>query len=203
MNYYSQFGEDRILEEYFGKDYKGGCIDVGASNGVSINNTKHFEENGWHCLCIEPVPTFYDQLKINRSNTLNYAVSPIDGKLDFTIVYLNGEPGEACSSLIVDETLIQNFKNMGFVVTLEKITVESRTLDYCVENFYKHNKIDFISIDTEGTELDVLKSFSIEKWNPTLFVIENNFNDPDIEIYLNLFGYKKIRRLEVNDFYIK
>jgi hypothetical protein len=49
--------------------------------------------------------------------------------------------------------------------------------------------------------LDVLKGFDIPKWNVKMFCIENNFNDPEIEQYLAMFGYRKVRRHEVNDFY--
>ena len=203
MTYYSQFGEDKIIESYFEKGYIGGCIDVGAADGVHINNTKYFEELGWYCLCIEPIPEFYEKLKNSRLNAINYAVSPINDKLDFNIIYVNGQTGEAGSALNVDEKLIQHLKNMGYSITSETISVESRTLDYCIENYYKHNKIDFISIDTEGTELEVLKSFSIEKWNPKLIVVENNWEDPEIENYLRQFGYKKDKRLQINEFYIK
>jgi len=59
-----------------------------------------------------------------------------------------------------------------------------------------------LSIDTEGTEIEVLKGFDIKKWKPKLLVIENNFNDPEIEKYLSTFGYIKNKRIEVNDFYI-
>lgn len=51
--------------------------------------------------------------------------------------------------------------------------------------------IDFISIDTENTELDVLKGIDINKYNIKLFVIENNYNELKCEMYLNPYGYKK------------
>ena len=54
---------------------------------------------------------------------------------------------------------------MGFNITTEDIKVSTRTLDYCIENYYKYDKIDFLDIDTEGTELDVLKGFDINRWN--------------------------------------
>ena len=63
--------------------------------------------------------------------------------------------------------------------------------------------IDFISIDTENTELNVLKGLDLDKYNVKLLVIENNFNEPMIEEYLTKFNYIKIKRLVVNDFYIK
>jgi len=202
-NYYGQFGEDKIIEEYFEKDYIGGCIDIGASNGITINNTKRFEEKGWYCLCVEPNPRYYNELEKNRLHTINYAISDIIGDLKFSVVSLGNNYEDAGSSLKIDHRLLKLFIKYDWHITIKPILVHSITLDYCIEHFYKYDTIDFISIDTEGTELDVLKGFSIEKWNPKLLIVENNFNDSDIEIYLNSFGYKKDKRLEVNDFYIK
>jgi FkbM family methyltransferase len=199
VKYYSQFGEDKIIESYFDSKYIGGCIDIGASNGVLINNTKHFEELGWYCLCIEPNPRYTKELKLNRLNIVECAISDIEGNSIFNVVDLGNNCEDAISALKIDERLLNKFN----YVSITPINVSVMTLDNCLKTFYKYNKIDFISIDTEGTELDVLKSFSIEKWNPKLFVIENNFNDPDIEVYLDQFGYKKDRKLEVNEFYIK
>ena len=64
-------------------------------------------------------------------------------------------------------------------------------------------EIDFISIDTEGTELDVLKGLSLDKWDVTLLVIENNYNDSDISAYMSKHGYFKDARWKHNDFYRK
>jgi hypothetical protein len=76
-------------------------------------------------------------------------------------------------------------------------------LDWCIENHFRHPIIDFITIDTEGTELDVLKSFDVNKYNIKLLVVENNFNDPYVENYLADKMWVKDKRIEVNDFYIR
>lgn len=203
MNYHGQFGEEKIIEQYFDKNYIGSCLDIGASDGININNTKYFEDKGWYCLCVEPNPRYFKELEINRKNAINCAIANTMGDLKFTVVSLGNNCEDAGSSLKVDLRLLNKFMEYNWHISTKPILVSAITLDYCLENFYESKKIDFISIDTEGTELDVLKGFSIEKWNPKLFVIENNFNDPDIEIYLRLFGYTKVNRLEVNDFYLK
>ena len=64
-------------------------------------------------------------------------------------------------------------------------------------------KIDFISVDTEGTELEVMEGLDLHKYDVKLLVIENNYNDISIEKYMNSQGYKKDQRYKVNDFYIK
>ena len=62
--------------------------------------------------------------------------------------------------------------------------------------------IDFISIDTENTEIDVLKGINFNNYNVNFLIIENNFNENIIENYLKTQNFKKIHRLSVNDFYV-
>lgn len=77
-----------------------------------------------------------------------------------------------------------------------------KTLDTILGEANLFNYIDYVSIDTEGTELDVLKGFDLVKWKPKVLLIENNYEDMEIEEYLKLFGYKKTLRHHVNDFYL-
>lgn len=211
--FYAQFDTDKIIyEEYFPKDYIGTCIEVGAVDGVESSNTLFFERRGWECLCIEPQPGpgYFASLKKNRKNALNYAISSIDiDEIEFTVVHAKADwtggfrPWNGMSGLSVDERLIKQHEAGGFELKREKILVEARRLDWCIEKHFNHPKIDFISIDTEGSELDVLHSFDVNKYNTRLLVIENNYNDPEVENYLKPFGWKKDRRVEINDFYVK
>jgi FkbM family methyltransferase len=198
---YAQFGEDDIIAQYFPQGYIGSCIDVGAANGVAGNNSYLFEERKWNTLCVEANPTLYAQCKVARTNTANYAVSNYnkDGEL-FTIYHLHNGNEEAVSSLKADKRLINDHASL--IKNTIEISVNVRTLDSIIEETSLFKTIDFVSIDTEGTELDVLKGFDINKWKPRLFVIENNYNNNEIEQYLNNFSYKKDKRNAVNDFYL-
>lgn len=204
MNYYGQFGTDRIIEEYFPNKLNGNCIEVGAVDGEFGSNTLHFEELGWKALCIEPVPSNFDKLKSKRKLSLNFAITTenIDN-LEFTEVTLSDNNKSAISGLKIDEKLFKLHQDYGLSPTKQVINISGRRLDWCIENFFNYETIDFISIDTEGTELDVLKSFDVNKYNTKLLVIENNWNDPEIEQYLNERGWRKDKRIEINDFYIR
>jgi FkbM family methyltransferase len=206
QKFYGQFNPpvDKIIRDYFADKEYGVCIEVGAVDGIEYSNSYHFELSGWDTLCIEPIPIYYEKLSKNRKRSLNYAISSenIDN-VDFTSVVLNNDSRTAISGIYVDDRLFKQIKNLGYNPIKEKIKVSSRRLDWCIENYFNFETIDFISIDTEGTELDVLKSFDVNKYNIKLLVIENNFNDSDIENYLNSKGWFKDKRVEVNDFYIK
>jgi FkbM family methyltransferase len=201
--FYGQFDTDKIIKNYFLDKPIGNCIEVGACDGIMGSNTFHFELNGWNCLCIEPIPAYYTQLKNNRQNTLNLAVSNSENDSEeFNLVSM-GPNLSAMSGLELDNRLLEQHKQMGYHPEVEKIFVKTKKLEWCIENHFNHETIDFISIDTEGTELDVLKSFDVNKYNIKLLVIENNFNESEIEEYLKSKGWIKNKRIEVNDFYIK
>ena len=147
MNRYSQFGEEEIIQNYFPKDYIGSCIDIGASNGILINNTKLFEELGWYCLCVEPNPHYFKELQANRLHAVECAISDNETITTFNVVNLGGDCEDAISSLEIDEKLLTQFKG-NYDVRVYPITIKVMTLDNCIKEFYKNDKIDFISIDT-------------------------------------------------------
>lgn len=200
--YYGQAHTDAHIEQYFPKGYKGICIDVGANEPIIGNNTYVFELNGWDVYSIEPNPKCVESLKRHRSKVFSFAASNEDkNEVTFTICTLphDGNQG-AISSLVVDQKLLHDHKQYNPV--LSEITVETKTLNTFIEE-NGITQIDFISIDTEGTELDVLKGLDLDKHSPKLLVIENNYETPDITEYLQNFGYIKDKRVFVNDFYIK
>lgn len=214
MKFYGQFDTDKIIfERYFPNlSYTGNCIEVGAVDGIELSNTLVFEQMGWDCLCIEPQPglQFFDSLVKNRKNAINYAISSEEkDDAEFTIVYLkfpNTNEFIQCSGisgLQVDNSLLQRYIDFGCEAKKQTIPVKTKTLKWCIENHFNQNTIDFISIDVEGSELDVLQSFDINAYNTKLMIIENNNNESTIENYMRERGWRKDMRIEVNDFYVK
>jgi hypothetical protein len=67
----------------------------------------------------------------------------------------------------------------------------------------KITEIDYLSIDTEGSELAILKSFDLKRFNVKALSVENNRNAPQIPEYMQSAGYRRIVRLGVDDIYAK
>lgn len=199
--FFGQFETDKYIKKYFPDNYTGSCIEVGAAHGVASSNTLYFEKKGWRCLCIEPNPNLYKQLVKNRKFCVNYAVSDINkDDVYFHIFVLPNKDETAISSLSFDSRLLESHQ----IINDYRIKVKVRTLDYILEETkFFDGKLDFISIDTEGTELDVIKGLNLEKYRPKLLVVENNFNDRDIENYLKDFKYVLDFRHVINDFYLR
>ncbi len=198
---YSQFGEEIIIQSHFPLNYKGNCIEIGLGYGDRGSTTLFFEKNGWTCLGIEANPKLAQYSSQFRQNVINCAVGCENLPLvQFNILQLDYENESAVSSLKIDPRLYEEHKHM---IHLERtVDIELKTLDIILGETNLFDYIDFISIDTEGTELDVLKGFDLNKWKPKLLVIENNYEDKDVEEYLKHFGYSKSLRHEVNDYYI-
>ena len=199
--FYGQHQEDAFIKQMFPNKPNGVCIEVGAYDGISLSNTKHFEEIGWRSLCIEPIPSAFDKCKTIRKECYQCCISDKDKEdNEFTIFHLNDNLC-AISSLEPDQRLIESHSHL--ITNTTKINVKVRSLNSLLEELNFPKNIDFISVDTENTELDVLKGIDLNVYNVALFVIENNYNEPFCEDYLSQYGYTKIKRIAVNDFYLK
>jgi FkbM family methyltransferase len=201
MSYYGQHGEDVYIKNLFPEKTNGICVEVGAYDGISFSNTLHFENLGWRALCIEPIQSAFDKCKTIRKESYQCCISDNDyDNKNFTIFHLNDNLC-AISSLEPDQRLIESHKHMITNITNESVGIRSLNSLFKELNFPK--EIDFISVDTENTELDVLKGIDLNVYNVKLFVVENNFDEPFCEKYLLQYGYEKINRIAVNDFFMK
>jgi len=199
--FYGQHGEDIYIKSLFPKDFVGTCIEVGAYDGKSLSNTYHFEELGWKCLCIEPISSAFEVCKSIRKQAVKCCISDKDSEdKEFTIFHLHDNLC-AISSLEPDMRLIQSHAHLITNKTSEMVNV--RSLTSLMDELEFPRSIDFVSIDTENTELDVLKGIDFSKYSIKLLVIENNYDEPFCEDYLRKFGYTKINRIAVNDFFLK
>lgn len=198
---YSQFGDDDYLLTLFDTSFKGTCIEVGSAQPIYGNNTYLLEQQGWTVYCIEPNPKLIERLKPLRQRVFQFAIGRENlDNVDFTICTLHDGNQEAISSLKVDKKLLENHSQ--YSPTLNNIKVNLRSLKTFIEENNIPN-VDLISIDTEGTELDVLIGLDLVKYRPKVFVIENNFEDRILRYYMSSYGYRHVRRMGVNDFFVK
>jgi FkbM family methyltransferase len=195
---------DQVIDSYFDPSVVGTMLDVGASHPIEDSVSYHFEMNGWTVIMIEANPFWIPMLNEQRSGkALHYAASDenIDAA-DFLIAYLHNRVSGAISSLQVDERLVQKYSSM--ISETELIKVSARTLDWILEQEASELKrIDVVSLDIEGGELAALHGFDVQRWRPSLFVIENNFQDQAVRGFLAEYGYRLDQRVGVTDFFIQ
>jgi len=206
MNYYSQFQQDEWLYNHFYKNKIDGVfLEIGADDGIDKSNTKFFEDLGWSGLCIEPSPNRFSKLVNNRKCICeNIAIFDKKGEIDF--LDISGW-GKGLSGIVesYDEQHVrriawelENPENKGH----NTIKVNTDTLNNILEKYEIYN-IDFCTIDTEGSEYEILKDFDFDRFNIDIIIVENNYGSNNVKDLLESKGYEHISKIEIDDVYKK
>ncbi len=186
---YSQDNQDFIIYEKFFKNKKDGFFcDIGGNHPLKLNNTRYFEEQGWRGIAFEPLSHMTKLWEEHRRAKLfPFALSDKEAEVIFTVV--KDSTGWEDMLSFVKET-----RDVEYDYETEDIKVQTKVFKDTIE---KENitHIDFLSLDVEGHELNVLKGIDFSKVRINVLTIENN---PPCCI---LYGDKNIRKLMFsNDF---
>lgn len=162
---YAQNYEDVLLGRLFTGADDGFYIDVGASDPVHHSVTRHFYDRGWRGINIEPIPEMYHALCEHRPRdvNLNLAVSDRDGLLTFYQA-----PGvfswSASKDLLVE----------AFGATREELVAREILVSTLARVCERHadGPIDFLKIDAEGHEAEVIRGADWDRWRPRAVVVE-------------------------------
>jgi len=163
---YAQNFEDVMLERIYKEQSTGFYIDVGAWDDVTDSVTKHFYEKGWHGINVEPVPIYFTKHQQSRMRDINLNIALLDKPGTITLYAI---PGTGLSTF--DANHAEDHKARGFQV--EERQVEVRTLEAICDEYVKDTPIDFLKVDTEGTELQVLQGGNWTRFRPRVLVIES------------------------------
>lgn len=182
---YSQEGEDVVLaycfKEKLTSGYKGFYVDIGACHPIRFSNTKYFSDLGWQGINVDATPHSMKIFNKLRSADINVemGISNKNGELTY---YIFNEPAVNC----FDEKVAIERMQQGWKL-LEKKTIKTCTLNALLDKYLPvDKKIDFIDIDVEGFEEQILKAFDFEKYAPSYFLIEAlDFFNKDIIEYKN------------------
>jgi FkbM family methyltransferase len=157
---YAQNFEDVILARVFRGRNKGFYVDVGAGDPTHLSVTKWFYDQGWSGINLEPNSKLYERLVAARPRdcTLNIGASDAKGTLEFT----ETDYAELSTFLDAGETELRGAKRLVNVASLNDI----------LEKHGKSRTIDFIKVDVEGWELQVLRGLNLRRYRPTIFVVE-------------------------------
>ncbi len=204
--YKSQLGQDKLIDELCNFKENGVFIDVGANDGLCISNTVFFEKNRkWKGLCIEPLPFRYSELVKNRScNTFNGVCSNIDKK-DVSFMKITGHC-ELLSGILefYDQKHLDRIKSEmeQFGGTSEIIKLPSLCLSTLFDK-YKYKTIDYLSVDTEGSEFEVLQGIDFKRHSIKYITVESNYNDSRIDVLLKENGFKCIAMIGGGEYVYK
>jgi len=190
-SFYSQCGQDQWVHQYFQGKTNGVFVDVGAHDGVTFSNTYHFEKDlQWTGICIEANPKVYTDLVRNRKClNLNCCVSNIGGtSVDFLQLSGYTEMLSGIVSTYDQRHLARIDRELAYHGGTKKVLqIPQRTLgEICEEHGI--TSIDYLSIDTEGCEYQIIQGLNLSQIQVELIDVENNYPDTFIVIDSHLKG---------------
>jgi len=203
----AQFNTDTVIASYFNDGELLYGLDIGAVDGIFINNTFLLEkEKNAEILCVEANPYYFESLKKNRKNVMSLAVGAENkDNVDFFVVKVEDHNNlSSVSSLKIDKNLLDSHKN-DYKVSEWTEKVNVRTMDFILSQ-WNPPKLDLVSIDVEGFELEILRAWNtLTYYSPKLMVIEANDDnhEKDIKDFMLSNGYLLSRKIEVNLFFTK
>lgn len=160
---FAQNFEDVILNRAFTNKKQGFFLDIGAQHPVIDSVSRHFILNGWNGILVEPVPAYAILLKEEYPHIS--VLQKYVGKKGKREMYIVADTGLSTS----DELLAQAYKNSGLNISNE--ICEGMTLDEIFE-FIGEVDIDWMKIDAENSEVEILNSWKSENVKPTIVVLE-------------------------------
>lgn len=172
--FYAQEGEDIILKHIFAEVKKGFYVDVGAHKPIQYSTTYMLYQKGWQGINIDPMPGVKQQFNKMRHRDINLEMG------------ISNEPGEK-EFYIFNEDAINTFdkeialgRNQELGYTLVRVErIKTDTLLNILNQYADNKEIDYLNIDVEGHELDVLQQNDWGKYRPKVIsveIIKNNLN---------------------------
>ena len=192
----SQLYQDIFALLMVGKNYDKTFLEFGATDGLELSNTYLLENNcGWTGVLCEPSPQWHDILKKNRPNT-KIVTECIWNKSNQKLRFFVSDVGVLST--------LEEFKESDKLsipgntkLRIEKgnlVTVNTISLNELIEKEFNGKSPSYISIDTEGSEYEILKAFDFKKYDPVCFTIEHNFTNlqKDIDEIMKNHNYLRI-----------
>ena len=192
---HSQLFQDLFVLFKLGNKRKGRFLEFGATNGKELSNSYLLEKNfEWEGVLAEPSPQWEKSLKENRPRTkiINECIYSESGTMIDFFVSKKGvlstinEFRESDIESIPGNTKARNEE--GYLVKVPTISLN----DVFIKHF-NGEKIDYMSVDTEGSELLILSKFNFEKYGPKVVTVEHNFTSAQKNLD-NLFKENNYKR---------
>ena len=180
-----------LVREFFRDTPQGFFVEVGANDPKKDSQSFHLEEAGWTGILVEPLPELADELRrVRKAKVFEVACSSPDRAGEIMTLHVAGpfssfDPHLAVTGMRADRT----------------VDVKVDTLDHVLaEGGAK--RIDLMSVDVEGHELEVLSGFDFARWQPRLILLEDHVSSLDKHRFMLRSGYRLMRRTGLNGWYV-
>jgi len=200
---FSQANQDLFVlyfTHYAGK--KGFYVEIGAGDGVKLSNTYLLEKADWQGIIVDPVNYNSENIKLRKCIKDKRAVYSRSGlKLPFFV----GESFPTSADQMENFSgILEHIRDNVKTLPNKIINVETVSLNDLLEQYNAPNKIDYISIDTEGSEFEIIKYFDFNKYDVEIFTIEHNGASfrKDVIKLLNEKEYFRLPNIEQGGFIV-
>ena len=204
----SQLGQDRLVDEYLQGRRNGVFVDIGAYDGVTFSNTLMLEsERGWTGICIEPLPDIFAELWKNRRCICVHAClgNREEEGVEFLAVQSDAARARMLSGVLSEydprhlnrvDVELNEFGGTKSVISVPMRHLHSLLHEHGIGH------VDYLSIDTEGSELLILRSTILSAIGNPCITVENNYDDPCIDAVLRNQGYRLHTTIAWDRFYV-
>nr|WP_246836386.1 FkbM family methyltransferase [Leptospira yasudae] len=200
---YSQEGEDMILREIFQGKTEGFYVDIGAYDPIRFSNTNYFYQLGWKGINVEPSPDGIERFNLYRKNdiNLNAGISREAGKLKYYVF-------EEAALNTFDSKRVEYLEMNSSYRHQSSVDIPVYSLASILSKYCPGQKIDFMNIDVEWHEMEVLQSNDWDQFRPKVLLIEILDFDLDllstnrVHNFLKGIGYKFECKTPRTSFYL-
>jgi FkbM family methyltransferase len=185
--------EKQLVWEFFGRKGDGFFVEVGANDPHSGSQTWLLEQNGWHGVLVEPQAALCEKLRRERKNSKVFQVACSGpDKEGEALLHIGAHDGVSTLEKQIDSHGAQFVGTERVkITTLDKVLREAGA-----------NTIDFLSLDVEGHEIEVMRGFDFGKYRPALILVEDGVRTLDKHRFLKRQGYRLVKRTTLNNWYI-
>ena len=174
----SQIGQDLNVINFYKEKKNGFFIEIGANDGIYLSNTYLLEtQYNWKGICAEPIPDVYYKLIGNRPNSICcsdavYSTSDLNIQFDIASNDIVGEVLLSGISIHIDtwKSIVDKNKTV--------INVKTISLNDLLDKNNAPSFIEYMSLDTEGSEYEILRTFNFNKYIFGLIDVEHNYHEP-------------------------
>lgn len=200
------YGLNDFYDKYFSHIKEGTFVEVGAYDGYNFSNTWGLADAGWTGLYVEPIPEFAQKCQENhKNNKITVVQEAMGDHADIVRMKVAGTLSTYDDLYANSDVWKSHYRKNN------TITVRMETLDSLLNRYRINPGFELLVIDTEGSELKVLKGFDIKYWSPLMVIVEAHEHSPykeltvlapDINEYFS-YDYDKIYSDAINNIYIR
>lgn len=196
LNSSAQYCEDLILDVLLGFKDEGFYIDIGANDSSIFSNTERFYKRGWTGINIEPDPVSFEKFKEKRAKDINLNIGIGISRKELDFYRLSADTLSTFSKNAVKKYIKDGHK------VLDVLKIPVKPLNDIFEEYAGGREVDFMSVDVEGFEIEVLKSNDWKKYRPKIIILEINQNQNKLLVYLSACQYKIVFNNQTNAIFI-